>query len=63
MQKIDRKMLDLIVEAQRLRGNSGLRWQGYDQRTEPQSDVRGDLSDAGSEIAQPIAGDRRTHFA
>jgi hypothetical protein len=63
MQKIDRKMLDLIVEAQRLRGNSGLRWQGHDQRTEPQSDVRSELSDAGSEKAQPIAGVRQTYFA
>ncbi len=62
MQKIDRKMLNLIVEAQRLRGNSGLRWQGHDQRTEPQSDVRGESIDAGSEMAQPIAGVRQTHF-
>ncbi len=62
MQKIDRKMLDLIVEARRLRGDPGSRWQAYDQRTEPQSDIRGELRDVGSELTRPNAGDRQTHF-
>ena len=63
MQKIDRKMLDLIVEARRLRGNPGSRWQGDDQRTEPPSDIRNELRDVRSELAQPLAGVRQTHFA
>ncbi len=63
MQKIDRKMLDLIVEARRLRGNPGLRWQGYEQRTESQSDIRSDLRDARSDRARPLEGVRQTHFA
>ncbi len=63
MQKIDRKMLDLIVEARRLRGNPGSRWQAYDQRTEPQSDIRSELGDVSSELARPLAGVRQTHFA
>lgn len=63
MQKIDRKMLDLIVEARRLRGNPGSRWQAHDRRTEPQSDIGGDLRDVRSDLAQPLAGVRQTHFA
>ena len=31
MQKIDRKLLDLIVEARRLRRDPAARWEGYDQ--------------------------------
>ncbi len=63
MQKIDRKLLDLIVEARRLRGNPGSRWEGYDQRTEPQSNIRSELREAKSELARPLAGARETHFA
>ncbi|MCH8187320.1 MAG: hypothetical protein IIB66_01235 [Proteobacteria bacterium] len=63
MQKIDRKMFDLIVEARRLRGNSGSRWQADGQQIEPQSKVHGEMRDARPELARPLAGVRQTHFA
>ena len=63
MQKIDRKMLDLIVEARRLRGNPGSRWQADALQTEPQSDIRDESRDVRSELARPLAGVRQTHFA
>ena len=62
MQKIDRKLLDLIVEARRLRGNPESRWERYDQRAEPQSNIGRDLSGEGAELALPVAGALETHF-
>lgn len=63
MQKIDRKMLDLIVEARRLRGPRGLRKEAHGQGPEPQSITKGDPRNFRPELAQSIAGIRRTHFA
>jgi len=63
LQKIDRKMFDLIVEARRMRGNPGSRWQADDQRTAPPSDGCGELRDVRPDLSRPHAGVRQTHFA
>ena len=61
MQKIDRKLLDLIVEARRLRGNPDSNWERHDQRAEPQSNIGRELRGAGSEMALHLADALETH--
>ena len=56
MQKIDRKLLDLIVEARRLRGNPESRWQGYGQGSEVHRElpVEGDKEGQTQAHAQEV---------
>lgn len=63
MQKIDRKLMDLIVEARRLRGSQTSRWDGYRAQSEPQSDIGADLRDVGPNLVRPYSAVGETHFA
>ena len=54
MQTIDRKLLDLILEAGRLRGNPASRWEVCKQEDELNSKIGRDLNSVGSEPAIPV---------
>lgn len=51
MQTIDRKLLDLILDARRLRGNPASRWEVDSQGAAPDSRLGRELGGAGSEPA------------
>ena len=55
MQTIDRKLLDLILEARRLRGNPASRWDVDSQRAVPNSRIGEEPSGVGSELVIPHA--------
>lgn len=61
MQTIDRKLLDLILEANRLRGNPASRWEVDSQVAVPDSRIGEEPSGAGSELAVPHAVVLETH--
>lgn len=51
MQKIDRKLLDLIVEARRLRGNPESRWEGYAAGSKARHELPSEGAEEGPALA------------
>ena len=62
MQTIDRKLLDLILEARRMRGNPASRWEVCGQGDEADSKIGRELRGAGSEQAIPLTVALETHI-